>query len=380
MSTQSSETIQIIPVAGKSGLAEFINAAGNFYQDDPNWVAPLRFEQNQRLTEKNPFFEHARWQAWTARRDGRIVGRVSAQIDDLYQTRHGDAVGYFGMLEADDDPALVAALLTTAEGWLQERGMHTIRGPYNLSINEECGLLVDGFDTPPYIMMGHARPWYGRHVEAAGYHKATDLLAFQIQPDFEAPRIMTRLLDRETRHVRVRCLRRKQLKAELEILRDIFNDAWAENWGFVPFTAAEFADIGELLTLLVDDSFVQIAEIDGRPVAMIVAMPNINEAIHDLGGKLLPFGWLKLLWRLKVRYPQTARVPLMGIRREFHNTPLGAALTFMVVDAVRWNLARRGIRHVEMSWILEDNTGIRGFIEACDGTISKRYRIYEKSI
>jgi hypothetical protein len=380
MNSPSADAIRINPVSGKRQLGKFISAAAGFYRDDPNWVAPLRFEQRQRLSEKNPFFEHARWQAWTAQRNGGIVGRISAQIDDLYRKQHGEAVGYFGMLEAGDDPALFARLLTTAEEWLREQGIHTIRGPFNLSINEECGLLVEGFGSPPFIMMGHARPWYGPHVEAAGYCKATDLLAYEINPDFEAPRIMTRLLERETRHVEVRCLRRRQLKQELEILRDIFNDAWQENWGFVPFTAAEFADIGELLTLLVDDSFVQIAEIDGRPVAMIVAMPNINEVIRDLDGRLLPFGWLKLLWRLKVHHPHTARVPLMGVRREHHNTAFGAALTFRIVDAVRWNLARRGIRNVEMSWILEGNSGMRSIIESCGGTVSKRYRIYEKTL
>jgi len=380
MNSHSADLVRINPVTDDRQLDKFISAPSAIYRDDPNWVPPLRFEQKQRLTEKNPFFEHARWQAWTAQRQGQIVGRISAQIDDLYQQQHGKAVGYFGMLEAGDDPDLFARLLATAEDWLRDQGMDSIRGPFNLSINEECGLLVEGFETPPYIMMGHARPWYGRHIEAAGYHKATDLLAYDINPAFETPRIMQRLLDRETRHVQVRGLRRRQLKQELEILRDIFNDAWQDNWGFVPFTAAEFADIGELLTLLVDDSFVQIAEIDNRPVAMIVAMPNINEAIRDLDGRLLPFGWLKLIWRLKVRYPKTARVPLMGIRREFHNTALGAALTFKVVDAVRWNLDKRGIRNVEMSWILEGNNRIRSFIKTCGGTISKRYRLYEKQL
>jgi hypothetical protein len=380
MNSHSADLVRINPVTDDRQLDKFISAPSAIYRDDPNWVPPLRFEQKQRLTEKNPFFEHARWQAWTAQRQGQIVGRISAQIDDLYQQQHGKAVGYFGMLEAGDDPDLFARLLATAEDWLRDQGMDSIRGPFNLSINEECGLLVEGFETPPYIMMGHARPWYGRHVEAAGYHKATDLLAYDINPAFETPRIMQRLLDRETRHVQVRGLRRRQLKQELEILRDIFNDAWQDNWGFVPFTAAEFADIGELLTLLVDDSFVQIAEIDNRPVAMIVAMPNINEAIRDLDGRLLPFGWLKLIWRLKVRHPKTARVPLMGIRREFHNTALGAALTFKVVDAVRWNLDKRGIRNVEMSWILEGNNRIRSFIKTCGGTISKRYRLYEKQL
>ena len=380
MNNSSADPIRIKPVAGKRELGRFITAPGPIYRDDPNWVAPLRYEQKQRLTKKNPFFEHARWQAWTAHRQGRIVGRISAQVDDLYEQQHGEKVGYFGMLEAVDDPALFSSLLATAEGWLQAQGIKTIRGPFNLSINEECGVLVEGFETPPYIMMGHARPWYARHIEAAGYHKGTDMLAYQIRPDFEAPRIMTRLLDRETRHVRVRCLRRRQLKEDLEILRDIFNDAWQDNWGFVPFTAAEFADIGELLTLLVDDRLVQFAEIDDRPVAMIVAMPNINEAIDDLDGHLLPFGWLKLLWRLKVRHPQSARVALMGVRRKFQNTRLGAALAFRVIDAVRWGMVKKGIRKVEMSWILEDNAGMRNIIETIGGRLTKRYRVYEKSL
>lgn len=380
MYNSTADPIRISPVSGNRELGGFITAPGTFYRDDANWVAPLRFEQRQRLTEKNPFFEHARWQAWTARRDEQIVGRISAQVDDLYEKQHGERVGYFGMLEGIDNPDLFARLLGIAEKWVLDQGITTIRGPFNLSINEECGLLVEGFETPPSIMMGHARPWYARHVEAAGYHKGVDMLAYEVQPDFEAPRVMTRLLDRETRHVRVRNLQRKQLKQELEILRDIFNDAWQDNWGFVPFTAAEFADIGELLTLLVDDSMVQIAEINDRPVAMIVAMPNINEAIRDLDGRLLPFGWLKLLWRLKVHYPQSARVALMGVRREFQNSRLGAALAFRVIDAVRWGLVSKGIRKVEMSWILEDNAGMRNIIETIGGRLTKRYRVYEKSL
>jgi hypothetical protein len=191
---------------------------------------------------------------------------------------------------------------------------------------------------------------------------------------------MTRLAEKAGRNVIIRPLRRKQLKQELEILRDIFNDAWADNWGFTPFTAAEFADIGELLTLLVDDDFVQIAEIDGQPVAMIVALPNINEVIRDLNGRLLPTGWLKLLWRLKIGYPATARVPLMGVRKGYQHKRLGPALAFMVIDAVRQGLIRRRIRNVELSWILEDNSGMRNIIETIGGTAYKRYRVYEKPL
>ena len=380
MNNSSTPAFQIKAVSSRKQLDEFIAVPWTVYRDDPCWVPPLLFEQKQRLTSKNPFFEHARWQAWIARQNGRVVGRISAQIDRLYQERHGDKVGYFGMLEAGDDGELFAALLQTAGNWLRDQGMERVRGPFNLSINEECGLLVEGFDTPPYIMMGHARPGHARRIEASGYTKARDLLAYLIAPDFQAPRIMTRLAAKAAPQVRVRCLRRKQLKEELEVLRDIFNDAWFNNWGFVPFTEAEFADIGELLTLLVDDDFVQIAEIDDRPVAMIVALPNINEIIRDLNGRLLPFGWLKLLWRLKVRYPTTARVPLMGVRREYQHTRLGPALAFMVIDAVRQGLIRRGIRDVELSWILEDNDGMRNIIETIGGSAYKRYRIYEKDL
>ena len=371
---------QIEAVSTRRQLNAFIGVPWTIYHDDPHWIPPLLFEQKQRLTAKNPFFEHARWQAWIARSGGRAIGRVSAQIDRLYQERHGRKVGYFGLLEGADDAGLFSALLQTAEDWLQGQGMEQVRGPFNLSINEECGLLVDGFDTPPSIMMGHARPYHARQIEAAGYAKAKDLLAYYIAPDFEAPRIMTRLAETAARRVNVRPLRRKQLAQELEILREIFNDAWYNNWGFVPFTEAEFADIGELLTLLVDDDFVQIAEIDARPVAMIVTLPNVNEVICDLNGRLLPFGWLKLLWRLKVRYPTTCRVALMGVRQEYQHTRLGPALAFMVIDAARQAVIRRGIHGAELSWILEDNHGMRNILETIGGRVYKRYRIYEKTL
>ena len=380
MSISPVTSYQIRPVSNRKQLEEFIAIPWSVYRDDPHWVPPLLFEQRQRLTPKNPFFQHAHWQAWTAWSGDRPVGRVSAQVDRLYLEQHTDKTGYFGMLEVEDSPELVAALLATAENWLREQGMQQVRGPFNLSINEECGVLVDGFNTPPYIMMGHARPYYGAHIEAAGYHAARDLLAYQIATDFEAPAVMTRLAEKAGRDVTIRPLRRKQLKQELEILRDIFNDAWVDNWGFTPFTAAEFADIGELLTLLVDDDFVQIAEIGNRPVAMVVALPNINEVIRDLNGRLLPTGWLKLLWRLKIGYPETARVPLLGVRKEYQHTRLGPALAFMVTDAVRRGLRRRKIRNVELSWILEDNSGMRNITEAIGGVAYKRYRVYEKPL
>lgn len=381
LTTAGNTDIRIEAVTSNKQLDEFIATPWNIYQDDPNWVAPLIFEQKQRFSpHKNPFFEHAKWQAWVARRGNQIVGRISAQIDRLHLQHHRDSTGYFGLIEAEDSPATFAHLFRAAENWLRDNGIKRVRGPYNLSSNEECGLLVDGFHQPPHIMMGHARPYYGPSIEATGYRKAKDLLAYTIRPDFDAPKIMRRLAEKVGAKVNVRCLRRQHVKEDLEILRDIFNDAWSNNWGFVPFTAAEFADAGEMLTRLADDDFMQIAEIDGRPVAMIFAMPNINEVIRDLNGRLLPFGWARLLWRLKIRYPHSARIPLMGVRKEYQHLRMGPTLAFLVIDAVRKGLIRRGITEVELSWILEDNDGMRNIIEAIGGVAYKRYRIYARDL
>lgn len=376
-----SETVWIEAVTDNRQMHDFIAAAWPIYRGDPQWVPPLIFEQKQRFSQrKNPFFDHARGRAWVARRGNGIVGRISAQIDQLHLDQHRDSTGYFGLIEAEDNPATFSALFAAAENWLRDNGMTRVRGPYNLSSNEECGLLVDGFATPPAIMMGHARPYYGAHIEAAGYRQAKDLLAYTIRPDFEAPKVMRRLAQTVGANVKVRCLRRRHIKEDLEVLRDIFNDAWSNNWGFVPFTQSEFLDAGSMLTRLADDDFMQIAELDNRPVAMIFAMPNINEIIRDLNGRLLPLGWAKLLWRLKVSYPRSARIPLMGVRREYQHQRLGPALAFLVIDAVRQALIRRGITAVELSWILEDNSGMRNIIETIGGVAYKRYRIYEKEL
>lgn len=368
------------PVVDRSTLRDFLNLPLRLYADDPQWVPPLFFERRQALSPKNPFFEHATWQAWVAYDGLTPVGRISAQIDDLYAQQHGERVGYFGMLEASNDPAVFEALFQTAEGWLKARDAIRAVGPFNLGINQELGILVEGFETPAYFMMPHGRPYYGASVEAAGYRPAQDMLAYLVDPDFKAPPVMSGLLKRMRPYAKLRSLDRKDVDAELEILRDIFNDAWSENWGFVPFTEAEFNGIGREMLLLIPDDFIQIAEIKGRPVAFIVLLPNLNEAIADLDGRLLPFGWAKLLWRLKVRFPGSGRVPLMGVRREFHNTRFGPGLAFVVIEAARQAAVRAGMAEVEMSWILDDNMGMRNIIETMGGRVSKRYRMYEKDI
>ncbi len=370
--------LSISPVSSRADRRDFLGLAAALYRDDPHWIAPLRFEERMRVFGKNPLFEHAEARAWVARRGGHPLGRITAQIDRLQQEIQDNRAGSFGMLEAEDDPEVFAALFGAAEAWLRERGCTEVRGPFNLSINEEAGLLVEGFDTPPCVMMSHGRPCYPGRVEAQGYERAQDLFAYTLKSDFVPPPVMMKLAERAAREVRMRTLRRRDLAAELEILRDIFNDAWAGNWGFVPFTRAEFAELGKVLAALTPEDYVQIAEIDGRPVAFIVALPNVNEAARDLRGRLLPLGWAKLLWRLKVSGVHSGRVPLLGVRREYHHTRLGPTLAFMVTNAARVSLARRGIIDVELSWILEGNSGMRNIIETIGGTAYKRYRIYRK--
>jgi hypothetical protein len=371
--------LRVAAVDSSAALRRFIDAPSRLFQSDPAWIQPLAVERRLHLSARsNPYFEHARWRAWIAWRGDEPVGRISAQIDSLHLERYADATGFFGMLDAEDHEETFAALLGTAERWLRDEGMRRVRGPFSLSINDEMGILVEGFDTPPVFMMGHARPYYATRVEQLGYRKAADTLAYIISPDFEASPVMQRLVAAAAPRVRVRPLDPKHFEAEISLLRDIFNDAWSENWGFVPFTVAEFRELGRNLRFLVGPDLIQIAEVDGEAAAFMVVIPNINEAIRDLRGRLFPTGWAKLLWRLKVRHPSTARVPLMGVRRRFQRTRIGPALAFLVIAACRTSTQRRGVREVELSWILEGNAGMRSIIESIGGRVYKRYRVYER--
>jgi len=372
--------LRVVPVEGRRGLRQFIRLPWSIYRDDPAWVPPLLMERHQHLSSRNPFFEHAKWKFWLAYRGATPVGRISAQIDQLHLKRYEDSTGFFGLLEAEDEAETFRVLMNTAETWLRDQGMRRVLGPFNLSINQECGLLVEGFDTPPMVMMGHARPYYSSRVEENGYRKEKDLLAYRIESDFELTRAMRALIKRAAGKVSIRSLRKERFSEELDILQDIFEDAWSENWGFVPFTKAEFKHLGQNLKHLVHTEYVQIAEVEGAPDAMIVGIPNVNEIIKDLNGRLLPLGWLKLLWRLKVARPKTARVPLMGVRKRHHNSLLGAALAIMVVERVRRLGIKYGAKEVELSWILDDNKGMRNILESLGGVVYKRYRVYGKKL
>ncbi|MBD1586630.1 N-acetyltransferase [Pseudomonas typographi] len=368
-------------VKTRHDLNTFISLPGLLYKDDPHWVEPLHMERREHLSSKNPTSLHVTWQAWVAKRGNVPVGRIMAQIDTLHREIHGNGSGHFGMLDAIDDPEVVHSLISTAEAWLREQGAQQITGPFSLNINQESGLLVEGFDTPPSVFMNHNPAYLENHLTAARYTPAMDLLAYWMRTDelnFPAP--LRRMMDRERGRIRIRPLDRSQFEAEMQTLRSIFNDAWAKNWGFVPFTEKEFSEMGAQMKLLVPEDLIYIAEIDNQPCAFIVAMPNLQEAIAPLKGRLLPFGWLRLLWKLKVSGTRTARVPLMGVRQHYQFSRQGPVLALLLIEALKQPFVRRKIDALEMSWILETNTGMRTILERIGATAYKRYRLYEKHI
>ena len=373
-------SLRIVKVESRSDLNTFLKLPWSLYRDDPQWIPPLLHEQRMLFSPKNPYFDHATCRCWTALRNGRPVGRISAQIDSLHLDRYQDATGFFGMLEAEDNGETFQAILGTAEDWNRGRGMKRIRGPFNLSINQECGLLVDGFETKPAMMMGHARPYYAIRLGQCGYVKEKDLLAYAIDTGVEFSNAMKVILKRTKNRIETRTVRKKNFQQDIDIVFEIFNDAWSDNWGFIPFTRNEITHMANDLKLLINEQLARIAYVDGQPSAFVVLLPNLNEAIEDLDGRLLPLGWLKLLWRLKVRRLRTGRVLLMGVRKAYQGTTLGAALAYRVIGDTRQAVVDHGMKELELSWILEDNIGIRSIIEDCGGREYKRYRIFSKQL
>lgn len=374
--------VEIVDVRGKAAMTRFIRLPARLHRDDPMWVQPLEMERRLALSpDSNPYFQHSEVRFWIARCEGRDAGRISAQLDRLAPPSTAGPVGHFGLLAAENDPALVRALLRAAESWLRARGAAEIVGPFSLSINEEAGLLVEGFQRPPMLMMGHDRPWLGPLVEQAGYAGAKDLYAYSCDSAAPLPRGAAAMAARALPpQIRIRPLDKRRYRHEIAAATRIFNDAWADNWGFVPLTEAEMAHMAAQMKPLVDERLVWIAEVAGEPVGFIVCLPNLNEAIAGLGGRLLPAGWLKLLWRLKVRGLATARIPLMGIRRDHARTLLGSLIAVHLIAAVRREAGRLGYRRIELSWVLDDNQAVRRVAEAFAGAPDKVYRLYRKRL
>ena len=380
--------ISVAPVAGKADLAAFIDLAYRLNRSDPNWVPPLRTEMAELLTPgKNPFHDHATMQLFLARRGGVVVGRISAHIDHLALAQPpalgmGPGTGNWGLFEADD-AATALALIAAAEGWLKQQGMTRVLAPISLSIWEEPGLLTMGHDHPPTVMMGHDNPAYQGWIEGDGYRLVKTLKTYDLDITHQFPPLIQRIVQSGERNDRVtiRQVKLKHFDREARIIIDILNDAWSNNWGFVPITEAEIAYTGKKLRPLVREDLILIAEYDGRPVAFMMTLPDLNEALKGLDGRLLPFGWAKLLWWLRRPRGRTIRVPLMGVLRKYQATRLASQLAFMMIEHIRQTaVVNYGFTRGEIGWILEDNQGMVAIADAIGCALNKEYSIYEKPL
>jgi hypothetical protein len=375
--------VSVRPTSDKKGIHDFLQVPFALYADDPNWVAPLFLERLDHLNvKKNPYFKHAEAQLFVAYRGALPVGRISAQHDHLRLQHHQDATGQFGFFECEDNPDTAAALIGAAAGWLSSRGLKHLQGPFNFSINDEIGLLVDGFDTPPNMMMGHTLPRYPRLLESNGFRKIKDVIAYQTDDRGDLSPLFRRAVTRAlaTGDVSIRPLDKKNMARDLAIIMDIFNDAWSQNWGYVPFTSEELKKLGNDLKMLVHGEFAAIASYKGEPAAMAVTLPDLNDWIAGFNGRLLPFNWAKLVGKVIAKRPRSIRMPLLGVRKKYQDSMAGSALALTVIATLRDYHIGRGVRNCEMSWVLEDNTRMRHIIEEMGARPYKTYRVYGKDI
>lgn len=377
------KTPTIHPVSTAAERREFVDLAWAVYADDPAWVPPLKSEVHALIDPaKNPWFGHGRAALWVAKRGDAVVGRISAQVDALVQQHMRAGLGQWGMFEALDGE-VAGALIATAEEWLRGQGMSAALGPISISIWDEPGLLIEGFDQPPMAMMGHHRPAYRAWIEAAGYAKAKDLVTYDLDIDKEQPALINRMVAAVERNprIRIRNVDKGKFARDSAIILNLLNDAWSENWGFVPLTEAEIAYAGKKLKPIIYENLVRIAELDGEPVAFMLTIPDINEMIADLDGRLFPFGFVKLLWRLRKPRVKRIRVPLMGVARRLHGTRLAGQIAYTLIEYIRRACVENyGVKHGEFGWVLEDNQGMMSIAELPGAVINHRYRIYEKAL
>jgi GNAT superfamily N-acetyltransferase len=353
------------------------------YADDPHWVPPLLSPIRDRLDSwRNPYFEHADVACFLAKRDGEPVGRISAQVCQLAQQFHGHGSGHFGFFECEDSQATANVLFDAAQNWLKRRRMTRMLGPFDLSINDEVGLLVEGFDRPPSFLMGHHRPYYQTLMEGTGLQKEMDVYAYYLDITRPYTDRIQRIVQRASRDQRivVRPIDKKNFARELRHVLEVFKAGWADNWGFVPPTTAEVDYLIRSIRRPLDRGAVMLTEVEGELAGFMVVLPNLNELIRDLDGKLFPIGWLRLLWRLKFGPCHSVRVPLMGVHKQHQKTRLGAAIALSMIDRCRRDFLLKGVTHCEMSWILETNTSMRSILDAAGCERDKCYRFYSKRL
>lgn len=380
--------VVITPASSKADRKAFVDLAYRLNASDPNWVPPLRMEAMELVTpEKNPFFDHADVQFFLARRAGQVVGRISAHIDHLAvamapEQGMGPGTGNWGLMDAEDED-VARALISTAEDWLRAKGMTRVLAPLSMSIWEEPGQLVRGFDHPPTVMMGHQPERYRDWIEALAYLPAKSLLTYELDITTGFPPLIQRIIQSGEKNakIRIRNVDKSKFDVEARLILDILNDAWSDNWGFVPFTEREIAYAGKKFKPIVHEDLIMIAEYEGEPVAFMMTMPDLNEVIQPMGGRLFPFNWIKLLRWLRKPQARTMRVPLMGVRKRLQSSRLASQLAFMMIEYIRRNaVSRYGSTRGEIGWILEDNQGMIAIADAINSHINKEYRIYEKAL
>ncbi len=381
-------SFNIRPVQSKADRVAFVDLPFRLYANDPNWVAPLKDEVHGLLTPgKNPWFGHGEAQLFLAERAGHVVGRISAHIDHLALTQPaeqgmGPGTGNWGLFEAED-AEVAQALIATAEDWLRAKGMTRALGPLSISIWDEPGLLVKGFDHPPTVMMGHNVAAYQGWIEAAGYRFAKSLRTWDVDISNGFPELVQRIVAAGERNarIRIRPVNKARFNEEAALILGILNDAWSGNWGFVPLTDAEIAYVGKKLKPIVYEDLIMVAEYDGEPVAFMLVLPDINEKLVSFGGSLFPFNWAKLLWWLRRPKVRTMRVPLMGVLKRLQSSRMASQLAFMMIEYIRRNAtANYGASRGEIGWILDDNQGMNAIAEAINSHINKDYWLYDKAL
>jgi hypothetical protein len=372
--------IRQLPMGGP--IDDFLDVVDYIYRDDPSYVRPLDFELRERLNpRKNPFFEHAEGALFCAYRNGWCVGRVSAQIDRGHLEVHKDATGFFGFLDTIDDEDVARALLARAESWLRGRGMRVVRGPLSLSMTEEVGCQVEGFGEPSYILSPQHRPYQGSLIEKAGYRKAKDLFAWSYRVGEPNARVRRAVEEIQAMpEVAHRTLSMKTLRQDVELFTDVYNDAWGDNWGYVPATRREIQKMASDLRLLLVPAITCIVSIEGEPAAVALALPNVNELAKDLRGRLFPAGLPKLLWRLKVQGTRTARLIALGIRKKWRHVRKYAGVSAFMYAKMNDGGRTLGMSGGELGWTLEDNGRMNAGIQLMGGKVYKRYRVYEKPL
>lgn len=369
-----------VPIQDRTGVWEFLNFPESLYDKNRNWVCPLRIERRDFFDpRKNPFFNNADVQLFLAKRDGKVVGRISAHIYHPHNRTHNEKTGFFGFFECENDYEIAKALWDAAREWLKFRGMERMRGPANFTTNHEIGFLVDGFDRPPVIMMTYTMPYYINFAERYGMGKAMDVYAYHGYSatgfDPRAERVVERIRTRA--NATVRTIDMSRFSEEVAHVKRIYNAAWAPNWGFVPMDDDELNHMAKDLRQIIDPRIVLFVEVEGQPVAFSLALPDFNQALIHLRGRLFPFGLFRLLWLLKVKKVCTlARIMVMGVLPEYQKRGIDTIMNFETYSRAR----EAGYAEGEMSWVLETNEQMIAVAENLGYTRYKTYRLYEQTI